>query len=226
MPLPSLARIVAALRRQHGAVRPPPPRSAFEWVLWENCSYLANDEKRAQAFALLRRTVGLTPKAIHRAPMAKLLAVTRHGIVAALFARKLQLSAEIALGEFDGDVDRALSNDPAKAMRQLRRFPGVGAPSAERMLVASARLRALPMDSNALRVLQRIGFGKSLKSYSAMYRSVQAAVPIGRMPAKSLFRAALQLRRHGQTICRASSPLCGGCNLRAMCVFGSRAIPR
>jgi len=76
-------------------------------VLWDNCAYLANDDKRAQAFALLKRTVGLTPKAIERAPMAKLVAVTRHGIVAALFARKLQLSAEIALGEFDGDVDAA-----------------------------------------------------------------------------------------------------------------------
>jgi endonuclease-3 len=226
MPLPSLARIVRALRRQHGALRASPPRSAFEWVLWENCAYLANDDKRARAFALLKRTVGLSPKAIEQAPMAKLLAVTRHGIVAPLFARKLRLSAEIALGDFDGDVDATLSSDPVKAARQLRRFPGIGAPSAERMLVASGRLRALPLDSNALRVLQRIGFGKSLKSYSATYRSVQAAVPIGRMPAKSLFSATLLLRRHGQTICRTSSPRCGACKLQAMCAFRSRALPR
>jgi len=189
--------------------------------LWENCAYLANDAKRAQAFALLKRTVGLTPTAIERAPMAKLLAVARHGIVAPLFTRKLRLSAQIALGEFDSDVDAALSSDPVKAARQLRRFPGIGAPSAERMLVASGRLRTLPLDSNALRVLRRIGFGRALKSYAATYNSVQEAVSIGRSSAKSLFAAGLLLRRHGQTICKNAAARCGACKLRPMCVYGS-----
>ena len=56
--LPTLARITSALRRQHGRPKVPPPRTAFEWVLWENVAYLASDDTRGDAFALLERSVG------------------------------------------------------------------------------------------------------------------------------------------------------------------------
>lgn len=224
MPLPSLTQLVRALRQQHGAVRAPPPRSAFEWVLWENCAYLANDEERARAFALLKRSVGTTPAAVERTRMTALLAVTHHGIIPDLFARKLRLAAEIALGEFDGDVEAALSSDPTKAVRQLRRFPGIGEPGAEQILVALGRMRTLPLDSNGLRVLQRVGFGSALKSYSSTYRSVKSAVTIGRNSAKALFSASLLLQRHGKEICKRTTPLCGACKLRPMCAYGSRAV--
>src|SRR5690349_6860038 len=75
----SLPRIIQALRRQHGRVVPPPPRTAFEWVLWENCSYLAKREQRFAAFALLKKSVGLIPAAIVRAPQEKLVAGAMHG---------------------------------------------------------------------------------------------------------------------------------------------------
>jgi hypothetical protein len=51
--LPTLSEVTRQLRRQHGAAKRPPPKTAFEWVLWENVAYLADDAKRTEAFALL-----------------------------------------------------------------------------------------------------------------------------------------------------------------------------
>lgn len=226
MALPTLNDIVRALRRQHGDARRPPPKTAFEWVLWENVAYLADDAKRAQAFAQLKKTVGLKPDDILRARNPTLLAVTRHGIVPELFARKLRTAAEVARDKFGGggNVDRALSRDPAQAAKQLRVFPGVGEPGAEKILVAIGRVRTLPLDSNGLRVLLRVGFGQSLRSYAATYRSVKSALPIRRSSAKSLFATHLLLRQHGREVCKASVPQCGRCMLRPMCAYGSRVV--
>jgi len=217
--LPTLARITTALRRQHGAPKAPPPKTAFEWVLWDNVAYLVNDDKRADAFALLKRSVGFAPKKILQARTPVLLEVTRHGIVANLFARKLQSAAQIAVDKFGGNVDKALSDDPAKAARQLRAFPGVGEPGAEKILVALGRVKTLPLDSNGLRVMQRVGFGSALRSYAASYRSVKAAVPVAGVSAKRLFEAFLLLQTHGRTICKTGAPLCGACQLRTMCAY-------
>jgi endonuclease-3 len=223
--LPSLAEITRALRRQHGVVKRPPPKTAFEWILWDNVVYLAGDAKRAEAFALLKKTVGLRPDDILRARNPTLLAVTRHGIVPELFARKLRTAAELALGNFDGKVDASLSKDPAKAVTQLRVFPGIAEPGAEKILVAIGRLRTLPLDSNGLRVLLRVGFGHTLKSYAATYRSVKAALPIGRSSEMSLFATHLLLQRHGREVCKTSAPQCSRCELRTMCAYAlQRAI--
>src|SRR4051812_38935512 len=48
-----LQRIVRALRDRYGTVAPPPARTAFEHVLWEQVAYLATDAKRAAAFTAL-----------------------------------------------------------------------------------------------------------------------------------------------------------------------------
>jgi len=191
-------------------------------VLWENIAYLADDARRSQAFTLLKKSIGLTPDSILRASNPALLAVTRHGIVAPLFARKLRMCAELARDKFGGNVDRALDADLGKATRQLRVFPGIGEPGAEKILVAIGRSRSLPLDSNGLRVLQRIGFGQVSRSYAATFRSVKAALPVGRTSAKSLFATHLLLQRHGREVCKAAAPECGWCRLRPMCRHGSK----
>ncbi len=59
-----LARRIDALEKRYGAQAPPPIRDPFGLVLWENVAYLVDDEKRALAFTLLKKTVGLRPKDI------------------------------------------------------------------------------------------------------------------------------------------------------------------
>lgn len=215
-----LAGVVRALRRRYGAPSRPRLSEPFAQVLWVNVAYLASDVKRERAFALLRRTVGVTPAAVRRATDAKLLAVTRHGILPALFASKLRRAAEIARDAFDDRVMAAARRPLADARRAMRRFPGIGEPGAEQILLFARAHRVLGPDSNALRVLTRLGAARELKSYAATYAAVREAVAPS-LPARydALIAAHQLLRRHGQETCRRTAPQCELCPLTARCDY-------
>src|SRR5690349_3449023 len=90
MPVQPFQRLIAKLEKHYGRPKPPKLKGALEYVLWENCAYLANDEKRGAAFALLKKTVGTTAREILAADPEKLVAVGRFGIVPYNSAKKLR----------------------------------------------------------------------------------------------------------------------------------------
>jgi hypothetical protein len=86
-----LKPILEELRRFYGPPIPPAVTGPFEQVLWENVAYLADDERRSRAFAVLKESVGTDPEAILSAPQRKLLEVSGHGILAATLRRQAQI---------------------------------------------------------------------------------------------------------------------------------------
>jgi endonuclease-3 len=220
----NLPRIVAALERLYGPPAPPKVTDPFALILRENVAYLASDAKRAAAWDTLRRRVGTTPTAILAAPRAELTAIARAGILAADRVEKIRECARIALEEFDGELARALDCAPEKAGKALARFPSIGGPGAEKILLFSGREKVLALDSNGLRVLLRLGYGREDRNYAASYRSVrQATRPQWRNDFGWLVAAHQLLRRHGQDLCKASHPRCEACPLRPECAHGARA---
>jgi endonuclease III len=223
-----LPRLAATLRTAHGPPRDPPPRTAFEWIVWDNVAYLADDATRALAFADLRARVGLTPAAIADAEQADLEAATSHGMLPARFAEKLRAAAQRTLDEHGGDLDAAVraafAESPARALRLLGAYPGVGQPGAERILLFLGLLPVLALDSNGLRVLVRLGAAPELKSYGATYHAVRDVVDAaGAVPLPLLRELHLLLQTHGRTICRRTVPECPVCALRTECAFGAMA---
>ena len=221
-----LARVVDALREQHGSVELPVPSNAFEHVLWEKVAYLATDEKRAAAFDALKRRVGLTPAAILAAKPKTLREVAESGGVVGVDERvkNMQDAAAFVVDEFNGSLD-AVANLPKRdAMKVLQRIRGIGEPGAERILLLIRAYQSLPLDSNGARVLVRLGYGRDDKNYTKMYRSVRDATAPELVPTYEwLIDAHLLLRRHGQTVCKTTSPRCHSCAVRAQCAFGGRA---
>jgi len=219
-----LTQIVAELRRFYGAPAPPPATDPFEQVLWENVAYLADDEKRAAAFSALRKTVGLRPEDILKAKPEKLLAVTRMGgMVPELRAQRLRQSAQIVQILLKGKLNATLDESLPKAKKTLQRFPTIGEPGAEKILMFAGKYPVLGLESNGLRVLLRLGFAEEQKSYSASYRAIKNAIS-GQLPqdCKSLIAAHQLLRKHGQELCKRSRPLCDGCPLRDSCAYAAR----
>jgi len=124
------------------------------------------------------------------------------------------------LSEFDGDLEAALDAAPQGAMRNLKKFPGIGDPGAEKILLFSRRRAVLALDSNGLRVLLRLGYGTEGKSYAASYRSAQeASRPEWKSDFDWLIGAHQLLRRHGQQLCKAKHPRCEACPLRQDCAY-------
>jgi endonuclease-3 len=189
-------------------------------ILWENVAYLADDDRRQRAFQLLKKQVGTEPGQILCAPEEALLEVTRHGIVAERFAQKLRACAKILLEEFDGDLRPVLKLPLAQAKKALQKFPGIGEPGAEKVLLFTQARPLFALESNGLRVLVRLGFGEEKKSYSATLRLVQQAVADELLDGYTwLIDAHLLLRRHGQELCKRSAPACEKCPLASECKY-------
>ncbi len=216
-----LAKIVSLLRRHYGpSAGPRLPSKAFELILWENVAYLADDAQRRRAFDLLQKTVGLRPENILAAKPAALQAVTKHGILPGQFAAKLRDAARIARDQFHGDLDEVARRPLPAAKRALRKFPGIGEPGAEKILLFSRRHPFLAPDSNALRVLTRLGLIADNANYARTYAAARKLAE-EQLPAeiRPMLEAHQLLRRHGQELCRRTRPRCGECPVSNLCLF-------
>lgn len=218
-----LTRLIRRLRRFYGPPLAPPSRDPYDLLLWEQVGYLASDEKRLAAFRQLEQQVGLAPEAIVAASRGELTRIARLGgsIAVVQRAQRLRTVAERVLGTWSGNLKRALKLPFEAARKEFTQYPSIGEPGAERILLLSGAYPVLGLDSNALRVLQRLGYGRTLRTYGATYRSAQAAASAElpeTVPARR--EASLLLRHHGQTLCRRTAPRCPACPLRADCPTG------
>lgn len=211
--------IVADLEKLHGRPKAPLPRNPFHWILWENVAYLLDDEQRELAYRALEKKVGLTAERIARAPAQALREVTAlGGMHPEQRVDRLKEIAELALAEKSPDLAHVLDLPIAQARKILRKFPSIGAPGADRILLLCGGLRELALESNGLRVLVRLGYGEEESSYAATYRSALAALAPELPKDKAWFsRAHLLLRTHGRTLCRRSAPDCDACPLSSRC---------
>ncbi len=218
-PPPDIAQIVELLGKQYAGLETIPTSDPFELVLWENVAYLATPARRAAAFRLLRREIGTSPPEILAAPAGALERVTAHGIMKAEFAAKLRTCAEIVLDQFHGDLGAAVTGPPAQAKRALRAFPGIGEPGAEKILLYAGIQPFLAPDSNALRVVTRLGLIKEEPSYARSYAAARAVERQLGAHFDRLRRAHELLQHHGRMTCKRSKPACDACALAACCRY-------
>jgi len=207
-----LQRLLASLPAATG----PRTRDPWHLILLENVVYLADDEARERAFRTLRRHTGLDAATIERCPDELLLAACSAGRMAEQQLRKLRECA--ALFRTVGDPRELVRLPVREAKKALRRFPGIGAPGADKLLLLAGAEAVLALDSNALRTLLRLGYGDEGRSYAQSYASAQRAA-MAELPAKhdALVSAFVVLRTHGRSVCRNTRPACGVCVLRDDC---------
>jgi endonuclease III len=215
-----LRHIVQVLAGFYGRPEPPAVRDPFEQILWENLAYLASDERRAEAWKRFKKEVGTKPADVLAASRSTLMEIGRAGIVPAGSANKLVESATIAVEEFGGTLKPILKLPLKEARKALRKFPSIGEPGAEKILLLAGSHPVLGLDSNGLRPLLRLGFGKEDKNYSKTYRSVQEALAPGLSTDVAFLTEAHQLlRRHGQELCKTNHPRCEPCPLKKECAY-------
>jgi endonuclease III len=217
----SLAAIVSKLEKHYGKPEAPETTDPLGLIIYENIAYLAGDEKRANAFAVLRDEVGLNPADILAASRQELLEIAKlGGINPERRAARLREIAHIALNDFAGDLTSVLRLPLAQAKKALQKFPSIGVPGAEKILLFTKTQPVLALESNGLRVLLRLGFGEERKNYSASYASVQAALTnqIGD-DCDFLIRAHQLLRSQGKELCRRNNPACEICPVRSSCRY-------
>lgn len=219
-------KLIARLKKHYGEPALPPARGPFELVMWENSCYLLSDERRAAVFEALREQVGMDAASIWKADQNVLLPLAkRGGMRPETRVFRWREIARITLTQFGGNLDAVLQLPYAQARRALHQFPNIGEPGSEKILMLCGMSAGLPLESNGLRVLERVGFGRAQKNYGATYRSVQEALD-GQVPtdAAALSRAHLLLRQHGKTLCRTNNPQCAECPLAIECSFAHKRL--
>ncbi len=213
--------LVDALRCTGG--EPVPGLSdPYAIVLHENAGYLVDDDRRDALYARLT-AVAPNAAALLGAPHAALLEIARDGgMRPEERTERWRAIASIVLDEADGDLIGALRRLPiARARKLLARFPSIGAPGVDRILLFAGIAAVPSVESNGLRVLERYGAAPPGVPYARGYR--EACTALGDAfgdDGAALRTAYLVLRRHGKTVCRRSVPECERCAVRATCPTG------
>jgi endonuclease III len=204
-----LGPMLARLHKQYGEVELPEPRTPFALIVWENCAYLVDDERRAQTFANLRKTIGITPVKLVAAGPKKIEAAIRDGGMQPPHrAAKVFEAAQLAL-----DV----SGDEWRDRKVLKRFPGIADPGADKVLLLCGFSDAPAIDSNGLRVLERLNVVAPGQAYAAAYRAGVGALAQAGVRGQKAVDAFTLLRAHGRELCKRAAPLCAACSLRRTC---------
>jgi len=217
----NLQQIVSQLEGHYGPPPAPITTDAFELVLLENVAYLVSDQRREEAFTILRKSAGTRPHQLLAASDDDILKATSlGGMHPEKRVSRLREIALIAMNEFGGDLRLALKLPLPKAKQALGKFPGIGEPSAEKILLFTRTYPVLGLDSNGLRVLLRLGFGEEKKSYAATYRAVQESIKEQlREDFDWLIKGHVLLRQHGKQLCKTNAPLCEKCPVRKSCAY-------
>ena len=215
----ALTDVVQRLTDYYGKPARQRITNPFELILWELSAELASDAKRGVAFDALKKRIGAKPQQILDAPSMKLVEVTKlGGMEPERRARRMVDAAALALALYKGDLRSVLTLPLKDAKKTLRKFPSVGEPLAEKVLMITRSYPVLSLESNGLRVLQRLGFAAAKKDYAASYRAMQEAItPQLSADYDMLIAAHKLLRRHGQELCKTARPLCGQCPLERDC---------
>jgi len=222
---PDLKKIIGRLTSHYGQPKPPITTDPFELLLLENVGYLVSDERREEAFNLLRKHAGSRPHEILAASPEQILRATKlGGMHSEQRVSRLREIALITMNEFGGGLQPALKLPLPKAKQALRRFPSIGEPSADKILLFTRSYPVLGLDSNGLRVLIRLGFGEEKKNYTATYRSVQEVIHNQLIEDYDwLISAHMLLRQHGKELCKTSTPSCEKCPVRRSCAYFKNA---
>jgi len=224
LPAMNLARILDGLKNFYGAQRAVWPTDPYLFLVWWHSGYPASDATCEKGYDSLTRGIGVDPESILAASDSSLtLALKPGGMVPEIRALRLKEIADTVLEEFEGDLAAGLKEMPlTKARAALKKFPGIGEPGADRILLFGGIAPVAAVPSNTPQVVVRLLRGKESDNYGRNYSESQKAIE-SEVAASfaARIRAYLLLKRHGQEVCKRTSPKCNECPVARSCAFAA-----
>jgi endonuclease III len=223
-----LGQILDALESCHGTQTPTSPTDPYLFMVWWHCGYPPSEERCSQGWKGLNARIGVAPDDVLSASSSRLARVLRAGgMVPELRARRLKEVVRRIRTVFSGDLRAGLRALPLPAARAaLRKFPGVGNPGADRILLFGDIAPVAAVPSSCPHVLVRIESGREPAAYTAVYAQAQRSLET-QLPATpgARTRAYLLLQRHGRALCKRTNPKCSACPVAPDCAFFVAAAP-
>jgi endonuclease III len=217
-----LAASLDELEQHYGVQHPACPTDPYLFLVWWHCGYPASDASCAKGWEALKRTAGTDPERILATEDGVLVSALKSGgMVPEVRAERLKEIAHRVLEEFGGDLKAALHAMPvAKARGVLKSFPGIADPGADRILLFAGIAPIAAAPSSSPQVVLRMQTGHVDDSYSRNYKQAQEIIEASIAPTfEARTRAFLILKRHGEQICKRSTPHCHECPIAGSCAF-------
>lgn len=216
--IPDLLR---QLESFYGRQEPCWPTDPYLSLVWWHCGYPASDAACAKGWESLNREIGVDPQQILEAlPVNLATALRPGGMVPEIRALRLKEIAARVQDEFGGDLRAALVGPIAQVRKALKKFPGIGDPGADRILLFAGIAPVAAVPSNCPQVVVRVQRGQESANYVATYREARQAIE-SEVPETldARIRTYLLLKRHGQELCKLAKPKCAQCPIRSACAF-------
>jgi endonuclease III related protein len=218
------SRIEEAFERlaaHYGRRRRDPAANPFDAMLAPALGANAADRRIAQAIENLHEA-GVTdaPGIVESSPDELIEWLGPLGNARQKADRLLKL-ARFIVERYDGSIEALLGADPETLRGELLSLPGIGAHTADSILLFAGRRPSFVVDLAAHRVLKRHGWIEFEADGEAIKESVEAA--LARDPVKlAEFHDLLDLI--GRQHCR-KAPLCDGCPLAELLPAGGPLAP-
>jgi endonuclease-3 related protein len=212
-----LKDVYARLYARFGAQHWWPGNSAFEVIvgaiLTQNTAW-TNVEK---AIANLKRVRLLTPARMHRAPAARLARLIRPSGYFNLKAKKLKAFTRNLFTAHRGSLAHLFRLDTATLRAELLAVYGIGAETADSIILYAARQPVFVIDAYTRRIMARLGLARDDASYDELQRLFMEYLP-REEPLFNEYHALLVAL--GKDYCTKRAPRCGECPLVEVCAKG------
>ncbi|MBI2849726.1 MAG: endonuclease III [Chloroflexi bacterium] len=208
----NIEQTITLLTREYGVQNCQPDGSPLDVLVETILSQNTSDTNSGRAFRSLRTTFP-NWEAVAEAPASKIAESIRVGGLDKIKSNRIkQVLAEIKRmrGQLELDFLNELPIDEARAW--LRRLPGVGAKTANCVLLFALCTPALPVDTHILRVSKRLGFIDFKVSAEKAHTLLEAMVP-----SEKVYAFHVLMIEHGRRICKAQRPRCTECVLGSFC---------
>ena len=175
----------------------------------------------AAAIENLRAAGALSWEAMLSMPQDRLAELVRPSGHFNVKARKLQEFADAMIEGYDGSLQALFDGEPEEVRERLLAIWGVGPETADAMLLYAARKPTFVVDAYSYRLFERLDLAPGERRYD-VYREFFLAKIGPNVERLNEWHALIV--RHGQRVCRRSSPFCEQCVLLRRCPFGKRAL--
>ena len=188
------------------------PKKPFRTLIRTVLSQATADRNTNRAFRNLSEKFSVTPEALAKADVEEIEAAIR---VAGLYRNKSRVIKTISsmiLEQFDDSLEFIYSLPLEEARSKLMSLPGVGAKTADVVLLFCAGKPVIPIDTHVKRVSERLGLASSKSSYEEIREALQSLYP-----PQDYLPVHLLLISLGRRYCKARKPLCKPCPVNTLC---------
>jgi endonuclease-3 len=175
------------------------------------------DTNTERAFKKLSKLFKITPKVLGNAEIHEIEGCIRIAGLYRAKAKTIQTTSKIILEKFGGSLNAILALPIEEARKMLMEIPGVGAKTADVVLLFSADKATVPVDTHVNRVSKRLGLAPANGSYEDVRLSLQSL-----FETKDYLSVHLLLIAHGRKTCKAHNPHCHSCSVNAYCPSNGR----